>query len=253
MCIGHTEVSVIHCQRNAIHWLQKVQVGWCPPLLCGGVQYINTAKKDLVVFHLPSCHYHASMVYVVTPGHTLLVGIAGTPCSHACPVHVLTMFVMAWDAASHPPMSTRWLPMATASLEYCGAGGSLVHVALSMLYICTTRAEARSEHTPPQMYVFLAMTTLHQQWLLLLVDLAASPSAGWVGLPVVDWFERTGEQRTHHQQTHAKQTFKICISNYQKLLCIHLYFCQRNHICEPPSQCNFQILKHEYTQSHRDL
>ena len=35
----------------------------------------------------------------------------------------------------------------------------MVHVALSRSYTCTTRAEATSGHTPPQMYTFLAMTS----------------------------------------------------------------------------------------------
>ena len=101
------------------------------------------------------------VLHVVTPGRSLLVGIAGMYCCQPCPVHVLTMLVTVPDDASHPPMSTSWLFMAAASLLYCGAGGSLVHIALSRSYTCTTRSKVASlpGHTPPQMYTFLAMTS----------------------------------------------------------------------------------------------
>ena len=102
---------------------------------------------------------HTYMLYVVTQGRNLLVGIAGMSCCQPCPVHVLTMVVVVSDDAFHPPMSTSWLFMAAVSLQYCGAGGSLVHVALSRSYTCTTQAEGTSRHVPPQTYTFLAMTT----------------------------------------------------------------------------------------------
>ena len=99
------------------------------------------------------------VLHVVTQGRNLLVGITGMSCCQPCPVHVLSMLVTVPDDASHPPMSTSWLFMAAASLLYCGAGGSLVHVPLSRSYTSTTQAEATSGHTPPQTYTFLAMTS----------------------------------------------------------------------------------------------
>ena len=68
------------------------------------------------------------------------------------------MLVMVRDDASHPAINTNSLSMAAASHRYCGAGGSWVHVALSMLYVCTICAKAILLQLPPQTYMFFPIT-----------------------------------------------------------------------------------------------
>ena len=68
------------------------------------------------------------------------------------------MLVTVRDDASRPAINTNTLSMAAASLLYCGAEGSWVHVALSMLYACTIQANVALGHSPPQTYTFLPIT-----------------------------------------------------------------------------------------------
>ena len=68
------------------------------------------------------------------------------------------MLVTVPDDASRPAININSLSIAAASLLYCGAGGSWVHVALSMLYTCTIQANVALGHSPPQTYTFLPIT-----------------------------------------------------------------------------------------------
>ena len=55
-------MSGTHCYLHAEHWPWELQVGWCVPLPCGGVEYINAVEEDLVVLSQPSCHYDIGAV-----------------------------------------------------------------------------------------------------------------------------------------------------------------------------------------------
>ena len=117
---SYIHVGGTYSYLHPIHWHWELKPGWCPPL--------PHIVSSTWVLHSRVASSSArppatitNILYEVTPGRRLLLGMDGSSCCQSSPVHVFTMLVIARDVESCPPISTNLPFTATASLLYWGA------------------------------------------------------------------------------------------------------------------------------------